>query len=87
MSNTPALANSSDNTSLEWLLKTNLGDDHASVKPFHQQQHHQYHSSGTTMGNYLAAAPDDPYETQLSPSSSDMSVVEILPASLAFAEF
>lgn len=94
---TATLSNSCDSASLEWLLKTSLGDDHSHhpnpSKPLihhqqNQQQHQQQQQTQASLGAYLASS-DDSYETetQFSPSSSDMSVVEILPSTLTFAEF
>lgn len=90
---TATLSSACDAASFEWLLKTSLGDDDASpaTKSLYQQQQ-QLHDQQTNamLAAYLSAS-DDPYDsvTQLSPAStsSDMSVVELIPSSLSFAEF
>ncbi|GAB9463461.1 hypothetical protein Gpo141_00000920 [Globisporangium polare] len=95
---TATLSNSCDSASLEWLLKTSLGDDRAhhpspaKAVIYHHQQtqqsHQQQQQTQASLDAYLTSS-DDSYETetQFSPSSSDMSVVEILPSTLTFAEF
>lgn len=93
-----ALNSSCEPASLEWMLKSNIGDDQsfAAPKPFQTHHHHHHHrphqqleQAQATMAAYLTPS-DDAYETeetQFSPASSDMSVVEMLPSSLTFAEF